>query len=316
MKKLISIFAAVILVLSAFAAIPASAAEVVLYSQNFDGVATPADAGFPDVDSRSSGATPFAGTLSIVDGKLKATTEAANSKLYWFAFLDGGALSDCESYTVAFDVYSMHGGKNSAGTDWAVGLSFEWNPETTDTYSTVQFAGSAFNLAYASSQVAGKWSRAKADYRYDMETKGIKTGLSTADAIISHHITCTVDRVAKTISYTVDGVLMEENVPLEATYGGALSLLIYGKNVEAYFDNIVVTGYNSKPETTAPAPVTTEAPVETSAPAAETTAPAGETTEAPVSPDTGDAGVLVAAAVCIIMLTGSALLIVKRRKEN
>ena len=51
-------------------------------------------------------------------------------------------------------------------------------------------------------------------------------------------------------------------------------------------------------------------------PAAETTAPAGETTEAPVSPDTGDAGVLVAAAVCIIMLTGSALLIVKRRKEN
>ena len=108
MKKLISIFAAVILVLSAFAAIPASAAEVVLYSQNFDGVATPADAGFPDVDSRSSGATPFAGTLSIVDGKLKATTEAANSKLYWFAFLDGGALSDCESYTVAFDVYSMH----------------------------------------------------------------------------------------------------------------------------------------------------------------------------------------------------------------
>lgn len=109
---------------------------------------------------------------------------------------------------------------------------------------------------------------------------------------------------------------MEENVPLEATYGGALSLLIYGKNVEAYFDNIVVTGYNSKPETTAPAPVTTEAPVETSAPAADTTAPAGETTEAPVSPDTGDAGVLVAAAVCIIMLTGSALLIVKRRKEN
>lgn len=210
----------------------------------------------------------------------------------------------------------MHGGKNSAGTDWAVGLSFEWNPETTDTYSTVQFAGTAFNLAYASSQVAGKWSRAKADYRYDMETKGIKTGLSTADAIISHHITCTVDRVAKTISYTVDGVLMEENVPLEATYGGALSLLIYGKNVEAYFDNIVVTGYNSKPETTAPAPVTTEAPVETSAPAADTTAPAGETTEAPVSPDTGDAGVLVAAAVCIIMLTGSALLIVKRRKEN
>ena len=82
MKKLISIFAAVILVLSAFAAIPASAAEVVLYSQNFDGVATPADAGFPDVDSRSSGATPFAGTLSIVDGKLKATTEAANSKLH------------------------------------------------------------------------------------------------------------------------------------------------------------------------------------------------------------------------------------------
>ena len=186
MKKLISIFAAVILVLSAFAAIPASAAEVVLYSQNFDGVATPADAGFPDVDSRSSGATPFAGTLSIVDGKLKATTEAANSKLYWFAFLDGGALS----------------------------------------------------------------------------------------------------------------------------------LLIYGKNVEAYFDNIGVAGYNSKPETTAPAPVTTEAPVETSAPAADTTAPAGETTEAPVSPDTGDAGVLVAAAVCIIMLTGSALLIVKRRKEN
>ena len=243
----------------------------IVYSQDFESVTTPEQAGFSTTDSRSKGETTFKGTMAVENGKLKVTTQEDNSSLYWFEFLPASALTDYNQYTISYDVYSVNGGISPTGTDWAVGMTFAWDTATNGTYSCVQFAGSTFNLAFASGCNDGSWIRSKSTYRYDMSTKGITTGLYTTENPIIHTITNTINTDAKTMTYTVDGIVMEENVSFGNMYDSPISLLIYGKNVELYIDNIEVTATTVIEETTeatntTEASVTTKAQVTTEAP--------------------------------------------------
>lgn len=335
MKKLSLLLVALFLLcgglqLSVYAA-DAPAADAVLFEMNFDTATTLEEAGISTTDWGGTTLTSDF-SMTIADGKLKIKregTKSTSAKTFAFEFLSKEELAQVGRLKVEYDISSALGGINSGGTDYSFGIEACKSATVKNSYYAFQMCGKTFEMVFSSMKVDGDWSRAKADYRYEITLlQGVSDGLNQV-----HHVELIFDFEQRTVDYSIDGVAAKDPAPLPADKSG-IALEVYGKAYDLTVDNLKATklseaGSSPTEEDTSDSAVTTDntpnqteaatKPAATQHPSDATEAPESGTgaaaTSAPVAQDGGCQSVGGWAIVAIAVLGGCSALGVSKKKR-
>lgn len=297
-----------------------AATETVLFSADFDSVATPEEAGISTTDWGEA-TLPEGFSMTVVDGKLNIKRDGDKSSkalTFAFEFLSKEELAQVGKLKVEYDVSSAMGGFNSGGNDYSVGLQTCRSATAADSWYSFQMTGKTFELVFSSARTSAGWERVKADYRYEITVLGTTAGLNQV-----HHVELIFDFNNRTVDYSIDDKAAKDPAPLPADDSG-LAIEIYGKGYDLTIDNLKATQLSVREEappeggdsgevtnstdTDAPTPPTTnppktDAPTTTKAPTDESTTP-GTTAGIGDTEEKGCSSVIGQGTLAIVMLCG------------